>query len=291
MSYSAEISRVNPSCFLFLIDQSTSMEDPWGGEQDKNKAEGVADAVNRLLQTLVLRCAKAEGIRDYFHVGVIGYGQRVGALLGAAPGQSASSFLAAPGRSGLVSVSTIAQAPLRIEERTKFIADGGGGVTAKKIKFPLWFEPLADGPTPMCEALNLAWHMLADFLGRYPNCYPPIVFNITDGESTDGDPESHAQCIKDLASTDGPVLLFNLHLSSRSEEPLIFPEREEGLPDGFARLLYRMSSTLPPGMGRTAQRDGFGVTEASRGFAFNADMVSVIRLLDIGTRVDPKNLR
>jgi hypothetical protein len=31
------------------------------------------------------------------------------------------------------------------------------------------------------------------------------------------------------------------------------------------------------------------ITETSRGFAFNADMVSLIRFLDIGTR--PSNLR
>ena len=49
MPYSAEISRTNPSCLLFLIDQSGSMEDPFGGEASRQKAEGVADAINRLI--------------------------------------------------------------------------------------------------------------------------------------------------------------------------------------------------------------------------------------------------
>ena len=66
MPYSAEISRANPSCFLFLIDQSGSMEDPFGGgEATRKKADLVADAINRLLQNLVIKCAKEEGIRDY----------------------------------------------------------------------------------------------------------------------------------------------------------------------------------------------------------------------------------
>jgi len=66
MSYSAEISRTNPSCFLFLVDQSGSMSDPFGdGEVPRKKADGVADATNRLLQNLVIKCAKEEGIRDY----------------------------------------------------------------------------------------------------------------------------------------------------------------------------------------------------------------------------------
>ena len=77
MPYVAEISRTSPTCILFLIDQSSSMAGPFGGAPGKSKADGVADAVNRLLQNLALKCAKSDGIRDYFHVGVIGYGGRV----------------------------------------------------------------------------------------------------------------------------------------------------------------------------------------------------------------------
>ncbi len=60
MSYTAEISRANPSCFLFLVDQSGSMMDAFGGEPDKRKADKVADAINRLLQDLVNMCAKVK---------------------------------------------------------------------------------------------------------------------------------------------------------------------------------------------------------------------------------------
>src|SRR5687767_3260153 len=89
MPYAAEISRANPSCFLFLIDQSASMEDPFGTEGNtKAKADGVADAINRLLQDLCIKCAKSEGIRDYYHIGIIGYGGDVGpAFCGALTGQ------------------------------------------------------------------------------------------------------------------------------------------------------------------------------------------------------------
>src|SRR5438094_8512112 len=79
MPYTAEISRANPSCFIFLIDQSGSMADVFGaGETNQKKADGGADAINRMLQNLVIKCANQEGIRDYFHVGVIGDGAQVG---------------------------------------------------------------------------------------------------------------------------------------------------------------------------------------------------------------------
>src|SRR5580698_8500417 len=82
MPYTAEISRTNPTSFIFLVDQSGSMLEPFGAQPDKSKAEGVADAINRLLQNLVLKCAKADGIRDFFHVGIISYGGRVASAYG-----------------------------------------------------------------------------------------------------------------------------------------------------------------------------------------------------------------
>ncbi len=278
MPYAAEISRTNPACFVFLVDRSGSMSEPIGGEAGKKKADVVADAINRLLQTLVLRCAKAEGVRDYFHVAVVGYGNEVGPALGGA----------LAGR-GFVPVSDIANHPLRVDKRTKKVDDGAGGVIEQTITFPLWFEPVASGMTPMREALAQAQQIVTSFINWSPRSYPPIVLNITDGEAND-DPEPAAAALRNLTTADGNVLLFNLHVSSSVERPLQFPESEQGLPDDYARLLFRMSSVLPPQAREAARREGVRVGEASRGFVFNADLVSVVQFLDIGTRVD-RNLQ
>ena len=61
------------------------------------------------------------------------------------------------------------------------------------------------------------------------------------------------------------------------------------MPDQYAKSLFAMSSTMPPSMRAAAASDGFVVSEESRGYVFNSDLVSVIRFLDIGTR--PSNLR
>ncbi len=279
MPYTAEISRSNPSCFIFLIDQSGSMADPFGaGESAKKKADGVADAVNKLLQNLSIKCAKAEGVRDYYNVSVIGYGNQVGpAFGGSLSGKE------------MVPISEVAQAPARIEERTKKMDDGAGGLAEQTVKFPIWFSPIANGGTPMCQALTRAQSILQGWLNEHPDCFPPIVINITDGEATDGDPSIPAQSLRQLCSNDGNVLLFNIHISSHRATPIEFPDKESGLVDDFARLLFRMSSPLPEYMGSAAQQEGFRVSDETRGFVFNADMVSVIRFLDIGTR--PSNLR
>ena len=74
MPYEAEISRANPTCFVFLVDQSGSMDDPFGGDAAIKKADGVAAAINKLLYNLVLRNTKGETVLDRFHVAVLGYG-------------------------------------------------------------------------------------------------------------------------------------------------------------------------------------------------------------------------
>jgi len=278
MSYTAEISRVNPSCFLFLIDQSGSMEEPIGGTTGKRKSDSVADAINRLLQNLVIKCTKSEGIRDYYELGVIGYGAKTGfAFGGTMAGQS------------LVSISEVAKSPIRIEERIKKVDDGAGGLVDQKVKFPIWFEPIAYGGTPMCEAISLAHRSLKGWVSQHQSSYPPIVINITDGESTDGNPSSQAQELSKLSVADGNLLLFNCHISSQTVSPIAFPDTEVNLPDEYATMLFRMSSVLPENLREAASGEGFNVGEQARGFVLNADLVELIRFLDIGTR--PSNLR
>jgi len=298
MPYTAEISRTNPSCFLFLIDQSGSMQDlldPTNTQQldkpmladgkvythtpqGRTKAQAVADGINRLLQNLAIRCARSEGIRDYYHVGVLGYGSQVG-----------SAFLGDLAGRELVPISDIANFPARIEERTKKSDDGAGGLIEQTIKFPVWFDPITNGATPMCQALTRAQSIISNWLLQHPGCFPATVLNITDGEATDGDPTNAANALKNLTSDDGSVLLFNAHVSSQQSTPIGFPHNEVGLPDQFAQMLFRISSILPEYMRSIAQQEGFPALEGTRGYVYNSNVVTMLQFLDIGTR--PNNLR
>ena len=215
---------------------------------------------------------KSGGIRDFFYVGILGYGGVVAPALGGALANQA-----------LVPVSALANHPLRIEQRTRMVADGAGGEREQKIKFPIWFQARPTGRTLMCQALTIAKQSLDVFLAKFPNCYPPLVINITDGNSTDGDPLPAARVLTGLASTDGNILLFNAHISDLQADPVEFPAAEDGLPDNFAKRLFRMSSKLPPLLLAAAHADGFPALDGARGFVFNADLVSVTRFLDIGT--------
>ena len=138
--YSAEISRKNPGCFIFLLDQSGSMEDPFGGSNDRRKADELATIINKLIHNLSIRCAKGDSIYDYFHVAVIGYGQ---------DSVVRSAFDGSLIGKDLIPISELANNPLRIEDRTKKADDGAGGLVEQTVKFPLWFEARHVGGTPM----------------------------------------------------------------------------------------------------------------------------------------------
>ena len=289
MPYKENIQSPNPTCFIFLIDQSGSMSEDWGKESGKKKADGVADAINRLLKELVERCASGESVKDRIWVGVIGYGKggRAGPAFGGAlanlkPTCQVKECLAQ--HEGLVPISEVASNPLRIEQRKQKQYDGAGGYIEVDFEFPIYFDPVADGGTPMCDAFRLARPILQDWTNKHPKCFPPIVVNITDGESTDGDPSQDAAALKGLNTTDGNVLVFNCHISSKRDNEIILPDNESGLPDQFALLLYQMSSPLPTTMIPTAQQLGFSnVNDRTRGFAFNADLVTLIQFLQFGT--------
>jgi hypothetical protein len=274
MAYEAEISRTNPSCFIFLIDQSASMVDPIGGEAQVSKADVVADALNRLLTELAIRCAKEEGVRDYFHVAVLGYGGR----------NVQSAFGGDLQGRDLVPISQVADHPLRVDQRTKLQPDGAGGVIELKTDFPVWVEPLANGATPMCQALTYANNLVAAWTMEHTRGFPPIVLNLTDGEANDGDPLHHAQQLRQLRTDDGVVLLFNLHISDAGGSPITFPADQSVLPNVYARSLFEMSSELPPHMRAYAANKHYNISEGSRGFVYNSDIVSVVQFLDIGTR-------
>ena len=113
MPYSAKINRANPSCFLFVIDESGSMDESM--ESGRSKAQFVADVLNKTLAGLIPRCTKADGVRAYFDVGVITYsGFGVGSGLGGnlSEASSTQSRLSIRTRSGLRSTTVRSRAAL-----------------------------------------------------------------------------------------------------------------------------------------------------------------------------------
>ena len=279
MAYQREISRDHKACILFLLDQSYSMVEPLGGTQNR-KCDELVRAVNAWLYNMSIRASGDEGIRDYMDVGVIGYrtDQQANPIIG-------SSLVGPLAGRELVSVTDVGNHPARIETVIQQIQDEE---TGERMEFPsespIWIEPAAEGSTPMCHVLYHAYQLLNQWIQQHPDSFPPIVIHITDGESQDGDPTAYADAIKGLATNDGNVLLFNCHLSMTEAQQVVFPSTPDGLPDELARVLFNMSSVLPDTFYRSAVAEGLPLQPGARGMAFNANMVVLVKFLDMGTR-------
>lgn len=272
MPYESQISRTQPTAFLFLVDQSYSMTDKMS--TGKSKADFVADVLNKTITELVAKCSKSEGVRDYFEIGIIGYGHET--VANALQGELAGNVINP--------ISLLEQNPMKVEERKKKMDDGAGGIIELAVKFPIWYNARANGGTPMRAALTMAAEELVEWCDRYPESYPPTVLHITDGESTDGNPEEIAEKLKQISTIDGDVLVFNLHVSTSGEEPISFPAGEMSLNDEYSKMLFRMSSLLPAGLTSYAQEKGYKVSGESRGFILNAEASDIVDFFDIGTR-------
>ena len=314
MPYTADISRANPSCFMFLVDQSYSMEGALAGQAGQHKMDAAADTINRVLESLTLRCSQGMDVRDYFDIGILGYGyeQKVeydpNQVYGYLDANEVYHEIphAQLDKDNLVECVVISVLPgttleqpflpiSRVVEVAEMVdrqvreSDGSGGTTEVTRKIPVWLRPHAGAQTPMCEALAHAGQAIERWISQHPDSFPPAVINISDGEANDGDPEPVAQQIMELQTSDGNVLMYNCHLSELAAMPIQYPDQESGLPDGYARQLFRMSSVMPQGIRNQATLLDTPVNEQSRCYVYNADMVSLAMFLDIGTR-GPSNL-
>lgn len=273
MSYERRVDRNNPGALIFLIDQSASMSEKLAGTEI-SKSAVLAEQINGLLFELVQRCTKAIGEppRPYFAIGVIGYGtDRAGTPV------VGSQFRGGLAGHDWVWTSDLAQHPLRIE--TRQTTDSSG---TRQYRMPIWIDPFAAGGTPMCKAFDMAGRLLKSWCDQYPNSFPPVVINITDGESTDGSPSVWAERLRSLRTADGEVLLFNLEIGGTGSPQAFVPTPPRSV---YSKLLWSMSSELPPFMQDIARSQGFEIAPGARAFACNADFRAVVSFLNVGTSV------
>jgi hypothetical protein len=265
MAYGKKIGTDNPGVIVLLIDQSASMADP--ASDGRSKAEHAALAVNRVLYEIQEASQSGASIKPRCMVGVVGYGAQVGAVV-----------------SGMI--DDLAASPRRWDTLRRKEPDGAGGLVEVEFNMPIWVDPVAANGTPMAEAFAEAYRVLAGgWLPGHPDSFPPIVINITDGEPNDSAAAAaEARRLMSLHTSDGGVLLFNVHVSSnRTAGEAALPSSAAALSDPYARFLFDISSPLPDALLAEAEKVGFAPQPGARGFVFNATPESLIKLLTFGS--------
>lgn len=266
------VDREHPILIILMVDQSGSMNDRMDA---RTKAEAVRDDVNKLILNMVMRATKGNEYRDYIYVSIVTYGSEIKLGLSVSePGPYGNEILP---------ISTVAKNMKRFEK--KDIDNGAGDIST--FELPIWLEAEANGGTPMTAAFTKVKSICETWLAdpKHMECEPPIVINLTDGESTDGNPTDIARQVQMLSTNYGRVKVFNLHFAP-GNVPIAFPDSINGLSNEFSRQLFEISSPLEPEMiefGRDRYR--MTLSDNARGYVFNGDNKLIIMALDIGTRV------
>lgn len=270
----------HPGCLIILLDQSGSMKDKFGGSQigaGKRKCDMVATVVNNLLHELVKTNTVGHKIRPRIDLAVLGY----------EGGSASSAFAGSLANKSFVSLPELMANPIRIETRTRREVDDEGHIVQMPVYFPIWVEPKIGTATPMCAALERAIELAEEWAVNHPKNYPPVVINITDGASTDGDPKPLVEELCQIHTTEGATLLFNCHITNLKAATVEFPSNPSELPhdpEQLAPQLFAFSSEIPQ-----AARDNIlnatdqSLPASARGFIFNGDAASVRQMFIFAT--------
>jgi hypothetical protein len=277
--YEQTFSRTNPGCIVFLLDRSDSMKRDWGASRG-SLAQGAARALNKILLDLCIKSTKEVGgsARHYFDVGVFGYG-----ACPVAGGEGVeSAFGGALAGQAIVPIPQLFGNPLAVTEDASIDAVPGA-------RIPIWVEPVFGYRTPMCQAIAAAGGHVFDWAAAHPDSFPPIVINITDGLVTD-DPFDGASLgdwagrLTSIETSDGNALLLNIFLAADGSPEVLFPVSPAGLPQPGPDL-FAISSPLPKSMVANARASLVNIPDGARGFVFNAGLATLVKFLEIGTRV------
>lgn len=278
--YTQSITRNHRTAFMLLIDASGSMseETTYGGRR-MTKAQAVTSITNALLFELIERARRDDGVRNYYDIAVFGYS-----------GDDEVCSLLPDGRESLT-ISELAACKATMHTEVFPCRLPNGDISLRELPSPQWIATKAAGQTPMCEALRRARDFVAAWCAdpTHAESFPPVVFNITDGEATDCEDDellAVSDQIKALRTADGPVLLINIHISNCDDSRTIFfPSADEAdYPNRYASLLYEYSSEMPRVFDDAIREaKGPGALPPFRGMSFNASAAELVAMLNIGS--------
>lgn len=277
---SISITEKHPQLIIIMLDQSGSMQEPYGGEQTtgapiKTKAEVVANSANQLLMEIVDRCCQGSVFKHYFDIAVIGYsGRGVYTLL------DDNRWLMSPSE-----MEITVKSKSRVMKTSKTV-EGNSIMFYSSMK--KWVEPYAEGETPMNLALTKVCELVYTYQSTHKQSLAPTIINITDGEPTDGNQRQLLEVktrLDGLESEGGKPTLINFHISSSSTQGVLFPTSIDELPKE-AHLLYKLSSELPEIYNKqvAALKNDTEIAEkVYRGITYNLPQSDFIRAVQIGS--------
>lgn len=269
-------SSATPGLLIILVDQSGSMMKPYDGSDTRTVF--AAKAVNRVINTIIQKNFDGKQPKNRCFISVIGYDVKVTKLV--------SGYL-----------QKLEENPLRIDEVSKKVSDGAGGLVEIKTKMPIWIDPITEDKwTNMTGAFQMARDIIKEWVSDKPENPAPVIINISDGVPY-YDHREIADCmaetisvvneIKSIDTNDGKIQIFNAMIGDGQK--VIFPKSSDDLTTDEARFLYEISTEIPEAYRGAAEKNDLSFEDGARGAIYNADAEHLVKLIDFGSSKGQKD--
>lgn len=219
-----QFSSAHPGLIAYVIDQSGSMSEsyPEGGTKAKFTQLAVSNAINEIINAN----ADGEKIKDRAIISLIGFGKSVQEIR-------------------TDKLSEFANNPYRIEKGTKKVSDGNGGLVEVGVQNPVYFEPVADGLTPLAESLSVVKTIFKGFMEKNPESPNPVAIIVTDGmprsEGVDDEVEEANAIVlaEEIKAMGGLILPYHMGDGKNKCE---FPNSDDKLNSPQAKFTSKIAS-------------------------------------------------
>ena len=262
-------SSATPGLLIFLIDQSGSMTLSYEGGE--TRSQFASKALNRMIDNIIQTNFNGDAPKNRCYISVIGYNHIVKPIC--------NGYL-----------KELDESPLRLEEVTKKISDGAGGIIDIKVKMPIWVEPIIeDGATNMKGAFEMAEEVVTKWISDFPDRPAPVIVNISDGipyyngQNVDLCMKETIQVverIKSVVTQDGNIQIFNAMIGDGPK--VKFPTSKNSVSQE-ADFLFEISTEIPDAYRPAAAKKGLDIPEGARGCICQCDGVELIQLIDFGS--------
>ena len=256
-----EYSTTKPGLLLVLIDQSTSMNEKWGGTGMSRK-DGAAEHVNRMINRILNDSQNGNVYKDRIWMAICGY----------------SLFD-------------------EVGNAFRVLKEGWPSAFSNQTG---WVVPVANGRTPMTLAFQGARQYLEAFFDdserwdQFKQSTPPIILNVTDGEANefdDDDWQSLSDEVERIWRLKTPQsfspLVFHVHLSGtggdHQSRRMALPTEPAGL-DRFGQNLFRLASQVPDSWVRSSSMQERPISAGAVGLITNASPADLMDILTVVSR-------
>lgn len=228
----------NPRAIIFVVDhsRSTSQRTTLDGKEIPYMYNAISRIVNEQIYFLIKKCIGEDGISNRYEFAVVGYGDN--AYNAWRPELGSDDFYT-PDR---LYAFLMKDKPSFMSEDDYF----------EELAQSIWVAPNHSGwKTRTDMAFAKTKNLINSWLNSHSaKCDPPIVIHITDGDYNGGlevdQARSLAEDIMSISTKNGQASVWNFHVSSRNNTPVILPDiMDAGKMQENVRRLYEFSSNIP----------------------------------------------